>query len=177
MKGYRGFLREMLRTGSPRALGLQVRTGVLHALRRLVRRGPADPVALFFERYGPDGFRPADPARRALQEASEGCLVCGLCSLECARVAGRPRLDPRDAVLSAARLEIDLVRLQLAEPVATTCAGCAACDAVCPAHIPIHRVQEGLAALDGPSRAGEAPRPPATADWRGPRGSGTSAQP
>ena len=30
MRGYRGFMREFLRTGSPRALALQVRVGVAH---------------------------------------------------------------------------------------------------------------------------------------------------
>lgn len=147
MKGYRGFLREMMRTGSLRALGMQLRTGSVHVLRRWFGSRPADPVALFFERYGPDGFRPPDPARRRLQAASEGCLVCGLCSAECVRVGGRPRLDPRDAVLSAARMQIDLVRLAPREPVADACAGCAACSVICPAEIPIHRIQNALATL------------------------------
>ncbi len=154
MRGYRGFLREMLRTGSLRALGAQLRAGGAHVLRRALGGGPADPVTLFFERYGADGFRPPDPERRRLQESAQACLVCGLCSLECARVGGRPRLDPRDAVLSAARVEIDLVRLRLREPVADDCEGCAACSAVCPAHIPIPRLQGALADLG----AGDTPR-------------------
>ncbi|MDJ0867521.1 MAG: hypothetical protein QNK03_15540 [Myxococcota bacterium] len=145
LTGYRGFLREMARTGSFQALWLQVRTGALHAARRALRLGGGDPVARFFDHYAADGYRASDPARAALQLAAERCLVCGLCSLECARVGGAPDLDPRDAVVSASRLEIDWARLGLA-PTDSGCRGCAACNAVCPAGIPIDRVQDALAA-------------------------------
>jgi succinate dehydrogenase/fumarate reductase-like Fe-S protein len=145
LKGYRGFLRELARTGSFSSLALQVRTGVRHAVRRWLGGTGGDPVARFLENYAADGFRLPDAAQARLQLAAEACLVCGLCSLECARVGGTPRLDPRDAVVSAARLEIDWVRLGLAEPVATVCDACAACDAACPAGIPIQQIQTALA--------------------------------
>jgi succinate dehydrogenase/fumarate reductase-like Fe-S protein len=83
-----------------------------------------------------------------------------MCSQECARVGGAPPLDPRDAVIAAARLETDLLREGLAgelaadtpasardESAAGGCAACDACSRVCPAHIPIARVQERLATL------------------------------
>jgi heterodisulfide reductase subunit C len=89
---------------------------------------------------GINGVR--SPARLAAQT----CLVCGLCSAGCARVGGRPALDPRDAVLAAARLEIDAVRFGLGEA-AGACEGCCACEALCPAGISIARVPDWLATL------------------------------
>jgi NAD-dependent dihydropyrimidine dehydrogenase PreA subunit len=145
LRGYRGFFREMLKTGGLSALRLQVRTGVLHGVRSLRRRRPDDPVALFLANYGADGVRLPDPAARPLALAAQACVACGLCSLECARVGGRPRLDPRDAVLAGSRLEIDWLRLGLAGRVGDACAGCRACEAVCPVHIPIAAVQARLA--------------------------------
>jgi len=146
LSGYRGFLRELSRTGTGRALWLQVRTGTAHFLRRLRGEDATDPITRFFEYYGADGFRLPDAAAAALQQSAEACLVCGLCTAECARVGGAPPLDPRDAVVATARLAIDWTRLQLvpAES-ATPCASCRACDVVCPVAIPIHRVQEWLA--------------------------------
>ena len=143
MNGYRGFVREMARTGRA-ALWLQVSSGARHVLRRVLGGAERDPVALFLENYGPDGIGLPDPAWGELQLTAQHCLVCGLCSTECARVGGSPRLEPRDAVVSAARLRIDWARLQLAEPVGGACAGCSACDSVCPVGIPIHQVQAAL---------------------------------
>lgn len=120
MRGYRGFLREMLRTGSLRALRLQLRVGALHLLGR--RR--VDPEAALLAGYG---LRPPDPERRALALRAQACLACGLCSAECARVGGDPPLDPLLAVLAASRLGASGGR----------CAGCRACEAVCPVAIPI----------------------------------------
>jgi succinate dehydrogenase/fumarate reductase-like Fe-S protein len=154
MRGYRGLLREFSRTGTLRALSLQIRTGIAHIARR-ARGGmqAGDPVARFLESYGPDGLRRPDPQGSELLLASEACLVCGLCSAECARVEGRPALDPRDAVIAAARLEIDLIRFDLARELEFGCYDCAACDAVCPVEIPIHRVQQRLAELTAPEEA------------------------
>jgi succinate dehydrogenase/fumarate reductase-like Fe-S protein len=147
LRGYRGFVRELSHTGGARALSLQLRTGAAHLLRRLRGARAADPIAIFFRNYGADGFRLPDADRAQLQLAAEACLVCGLCSAECARAGGVPLLEPRDAVIAAARLEIDWLRLGLSEPIATPCAACRACNAVCPAGIPIDRIQESLARL------------------------------
>jgi len=163
LRGYRGFFRELLKTGGLAALRLQVRTGVMHVLRVMARRPPVDPVALFLENYGADGIRLPDAEARPLALAASRCVACGLCSLECARVAGRPPLDPRDAVLSGSRLEIDLVRFGLGEALSGTCAGCRACETVCPAGIPIARVQARLAGLPGGRDAGAAGHPGAPA--------------
>jgi Fe-S oxidoreductase len=150
LKGYRGFAREFSRTGTLRALWMQVRTGAAHVARRaLGRETPGDPIETFLRNYEADGFRLPDATSAALALAAEACLVCGLCSAECARSGGDPRVAPRDAVIAASRLAIDWVRLELPEPVATPCVACRACDAVCPAHIPIHRIQEWLAAPRG----------------------------
>jgi NAD-dependent dihydropyrimidine dehydrogenase PreA subunit len=149
VRGYRGFVREFSRTGTWRALRLQVGTGAAHVLRRLLRRGVPDPVRTFFANYGADGFRPPDRAALALQVDAERCLVCGLCSAECARAGGMPALDPRDAVAAAARLAIDWVRLDIGPAAdaggAAPCAACRACERACPAAIPIARVQDWLA--------------------------------
>ncbi len=154
MRGYRGFLHELARTGR-RALPLQLATGARHWLRRAFRRRETvDPEALFFANYAADGVRPADEGARALQRAAQACLACGLCSLECARVAGRPPLDPRDAVLAGARLAIDVVRLGLDAGDAGACGACRACESVCPARIPIAAVQAVPRAGRGVSRVG-----------------------
>jgi succinate dehydrogenase/fumarate reductase-like Fe-S protein len=147
VRGYRGFLREFSRTGSLRALRLQVRTGVAHAVRQAFGRRSADPVAQFLAYYGPDGVAPPEPESRATALDAQRCLVCGLCSVECARVGGAPPLDPRDAVVAAARLEVDWRRLGLAPAPSSPCAGCDACTLICPAGIPIHRVQARLGNL------------------------------
>lgn len=152
LKGYRGFVREFSRTGTLRALLLQVRTGVRHVVRGLRREEVGDPIALFFSNYAADGFRLPDATAAALQQDAEACLVCGLCSVACARAGGEPAIDPRDAVVSASRLAIDWVRLDLSPrpggslPGADgACAACRACDAACPAGIPVQRIQQWLA--------------------------------
>lgn len=146
MRGYRGFFREMGRTGTLRALVMQVRTGAGHVLRQVARRRPeGDPVARFHADYGEDGIRPPEPAANLLSRQAEACRVCGLCTLECGRVGGEPRLDPRDAVVAASRLEIDWRRIGLSPGAA--CGGCDACSRVCPAGIPIHQIQDRLASI------------------------------
>jgi len=147
VRGYRGFLREFSRTGSLRALSLQLRTGVAHMARQLLGRKRDDPVLQFLAYYGPDGVTRPEPDANELSRSATACLVCGLCSLECARVGGAPSLDPRDAVIAAARLELDFRRLGLS-PVESVCASCDACSRVCPAGIPIQRVQARLASLE-----------------------------
>jgi formate hydrogenlyase subunit 6/NADH:ubiquinone oxidoreductase subunit I len=146
MRGYRGFLREFTRTGSLRALSLQLRVGAQHVARRALGRNGPDPEQLFLDNYRADGVRRPEPALRALQLSAQACLVCGLCSGACARAEGAPRLDPRDAVLAGARLAIDVRRLGLRE-VATACAACRDCESVCPARIPIASIQEALLSL------------------------------
>jgi ferredoxin len=155
LKGYRGFTREFSRTGSLRALWMQLRTGAAHVARRAFGREVIDdPIERFLANYAADGFRLPDAESAALSFAAEACLVCGLCSAECARSGGEPRVDPRDAVIAASRMAIDWVRLSLT-PFAslpdgraseTPCSACRACETVCPVQIPIHRVQEWLAA-------------------------------
>ena len=156
MRGYRGFLRELARTGSLRSLALQLRTGARHAMRQLLRRRQeGDPLARFFASYGADGIHPVSAAERSREHQAERCLVCGLCSIACAEAGGTPRLDPRDAVVAASRLAIDWRRLGLEGTVGDSCAACRACEPVCPQAIPIHRVQEALArsAVDPVSEA------------------------
>jgi len=147
VRGYRGFLREFSRTGSLRALSLQLRTGAAHVVRQWLGKKRSDPVAQFLAYYGPDGVARPDAESRALALSAQSCLVCGLCNLECARVGGAPAIDPRDAVIAAARLAVDGRRLGLAPEPAGLCAGCDACSRICPAGIPIHRVQARLCAL------------------------------
>lgn len=156
LKGYRGFTREFSRTGSLRAFWMQVRTGAAHVVRRALRRdATGDAVERFLANYAADGFRLPDADGAALALAAESCLVCGLCSAECARSGGDPHVDPRDAVIAASRMTIDWVRLSLtpfagapaeATRTDTPCRACRACEPVCPVQIPIHRVQEWLAA-------------------------------
>ncbi len=147
MRGYRGFLREFRRTGSLRALVLQLSVGGRHVLRQWTRRRPdVDSEALFLESYAADGVRRPRAELRELQNAAQACLACGLCSGACAQAAGRPALDPRDAVLAAIRLEIDVRRLGL-EGGTGSCDACRACELRCPAHIPIARVQTALGTL------------------------------
>jgi succinate dehydrogenase/fumarate reductase-like Fe-S protein len=148
-RGYRGFLREFTRTGSWRALSLQLRTGAAHLVRHLFVRRAGEPVAQFLAHYGADGVRAPDAAARALSLDASHCLVCGLCTFECARVGGAPPLDPREAVIAASRLEIDLLREGLAGALAASdaCGGCDACSRICPVSIPVHRVQQRLATL------------------------------
>ena len=150
MSGYRGFVREFSRTGSLGSLVLQLRTGVAHVVRRWLGGEETDPVARFYENYGPDGVRPPDLARRRLDAQAQNCLTCGLCSIACARVGGTPPRDPRDAVLAAARLWADWQRLELAPGPGDPCSGCDACSQVCPAEIPIHLVQQQLPGQEAP---------------------------
>jgi Fe-S oxidoreductase len=154
VRGLRGFAKEFSRTGSMRALWLQVRTGTAHVARTLAGRRDGDPIALFLTNYGADGVRLPDAELAATQLSAQRCLACGLCSLECARVGGAPVHDPLEAVAAAARQTIDILRLGPAlgatppHDAARACAGCAACETVCPVGIPIARVQAVLARLE-----------------------------
>lgn len=150
LRGYRGFFREILNTGTLAALRLQVRTGALHVLRSFGRKRPADAVALFLENYSADGVRLPDAEERPLALAAARCLACGLCSPECARVGGRPPMDPREAVLAGSRLGIDLARLGLEGELAGGCGACRACEPLCPAGIPVARIQARLEGPGGP---------------------------
>jgi len=159
MRGYRGFFREIGRTGTWRALRMQVTTGAAHVFRQVAgRQVEGDPVERFFDQYRADGVAPADATGAALADQAEACLVCGLCSFECARVGGMPPLDPRDAVVAAARLEVDWRRLGVSPHHAdgddsvvpfsgSACSGCDACSRICPAGIPVDRVQDRLARI------------------------------
>ena len=60
LRGYRGFARELARTGTWRALWLQLRTGTRHLHRQAFGREDVDPIARFFENYAADGFRMPD---------------------------------------------------------------------------------------------------------------------
>jgi succinate dehydrogenase/fumarate reductase-like Fe-S protein len=147
MRGYRGLARELARTGS-KALWLQVRTGALHFLSGLFERQRSDGVERFLEHYEADGFRLRTPRRRELALAAERCLVCGRCSIECARVGGDPGLDPEEAVVAASRLELDWQRLGRGDsPESSPCGGCRACHGVCPVSIPIAEIQLELVQL------------------------------
>jgi heterodisulfide reductase subunit C len=125
------------------------------ARRWLARGAPVDAERRFLESYAADGVRAPREERRVLQRRAQHCLVCGLCSLSCAEAGGRPPLDPRDAVLAGARLEVDVRRLHIDAP-AAACGACRACEPVCPVGIPIASVQEALASLGDPEsgRAG-----------------------
>ena len=105
-------------------------------------------MALFLANYRDDGIRLPDATRDALRLEAQRCTACGLCTLECARVGGAPPLDPLDAVAAASRLSVDVVRLGLPSAGVGPCTACVACEAVCPAHIPIARVQADLASLE-----------------------------
>jgi L-lactate utilization protein LutB len=109
-------------------------------------------VRLFLENYAADGVRLPDAAGDRLRLAAQRCVACGLCTLECARVGGAPPLDPMDAVVAAARLAIDVVRLALPIDEPAPCAACGACDRVCPTQVPIQRVQLDLAARAAAAR-------------------------
>ncbi len=146
MRGYRGFFRELGHTGTWRALALQFRTGAWHVARQWMgRKDDGDPVARFYGHYAADGVVAHDPAADALARQAQACLVCGLCSMECARTGSNPPLDPRDAVVAASRLAVDWRRLGLSP--AEACGGCTACESVCPAGIPIAGIQAHLAEI------------------------------
>jgi ferredoxin len=152
MRGYRGFLRELSRTGTARAFLLQARTGVAHIVARARRQPGPDPVRVFLEYYAGDGVRLPEAEGDRLRLDAQRCVACGLCTLECARVGGAPPLDPMDAVAAAARLAIDVVRLALPVDEPRPCAACGACDLVCPTQVPIRRVQLDLAARAAAAR-------------------------
>ncbi len=143
MRGYRGLLKELARTRSASSLWLQVRGGLLH-LFRAWRGGPRiDGVDQFIRNYGPEGFAIPDGRGRDLALAAQRCLVCGLCSIECARVGGAPPVDPQEAVVALSRLSAEAVRFRVhsASGIEDTrgvpCGSCRACHRVCPVAIPI----------------------------------------
>ena len=72
VRGYRGFMREFSRTGSLRALSLQLRTGVAHIARQWFGRKRSDPVAQFMAYYGPDGVARPEAGMRALALVGPG---------------------------------------------------------------------------------------------------------
>ena len=148
LRGYRGLLRELQRTGGKKALWLQLRGGLTHVLRSL-RRSPGDGVEAFLRNYRDDGLEMPDPTRRVLWQHASRCLVCGLCSAECARIGGSPPLDPEEAVVAAARSVIDWRKLPSpgTQNGDFSCTSCRACHAVCPVAIPIADIERKIANL------------------------------
>lgn len=140
MKGYRGFFSEIARTGSAQSFWLQVRGGLLHWLRSWTGARRPDAVAQFVRNYGPEGFAIPDGSRRTLVSAAQRCLVCGMCSAECARVGGTPPIDPQEAVVASSRLSSEAKRFGYNAVAAAPCGSCRACHPVCPVAIPIAEI-------------------------------------
>jgi ferredoxin len=140
---------------------------VAHPLKRLFRwRGSG--LDRFRAAYVAEGLVPADPGRRAAAEAAAACIACGLCETGCELSGASPAV--RALGLHAAfRLYSRTTRdLALAADALERCAGCAGCEALCPARVPISRVLGALrgtgsppsSPVAGPGPGAAAPREP-----------------
>ena len=144
MSGYRGFFKELARTRSAHSLWLQLRGGLGHVLRGWTRRDSGRGIDQFLNHYGAEGFGFPEATRRELASAAGRCLVCGLCSAECARIGATPPLDPQEAVVALSRLGSEAKRFGLTISSETPCGSCRACHTVCPVAIPIADVMVQL---------------------------------
>jgi Fe-S oxidoreductase len=132
---------------------------VVQPIKRLFRRGTA--LERFAAAYQGEGLLPTSLADRDLSLAASRCTGCSLCEAGCRLSAAEPAvraLGLPAAFRLAARQQREL---PAARALLDACGGCAGCEPLCPAGVPIGRL---LARLGERARAAAVPgAAPATA--------------
>ncbi len=123
---------------------LAYRALLAHPLKRLRRRGSG--LERFLASYAAEGLAPTRPEDRLVGEEASRCIACGLCELGCDLAAAVPAV--RALGLEAAFRLVSRTEADLRHGAAAlrACAGCAGCDALCPARVPISRILAHLRA-------------------------------
>ena len=128
---------------------------VAHPLKRLFRwRGTG--LDRFRAAYVAEGHVPADPAIRAAASAAAACISCGLCETGCELAGATPAVRALGLHAVFRLYSRTTMDLALGADALERCAGCAGCEALCPARVPISRV---LAALRGAALPAAPERP------------------
>jgi len=141
---------------SPRALAyLAYRALIAHPLKRLRRRGTG--LEQFERNYVREGLVPTTPEDRAIAEAAQGCISCGLCEPGCDLAAAAPAVRALGVHAVFRLYSRNGAELPYAEGALAACAACTGCDALCPTGVPISWIVGRLAArarpVPGPAQA------------------------
>ncbi len=147
---------------SPRALVyLAYRALLAHPLRRLRLVGSG--LDRFRSAYFAEGLVPTSAADREIAQAAAGCISCGLCEVGCALAGAAPAVRALGLHAAFRLYARNGAELPLAAGALEACAGCAGCDARCPAGVPISRIVDHLARVArgaGPAAGDGTPAPP-----------------
>ena len=115
-----------------------------HPLRMLFRRGSA--LERFRASYVTEGLVPTRPEDRAVAEAAQACIACGLCETGCGLASASPPVRALGIHAAFRLYSRSSQGLPLAAGALDACSSCSGCDALCPAGVPISRVLAHLLA-------------------------------
>ncbi len=122
-----------------------------HPFRKLLRRGSG--LERFRAAYVTEGLVPTRPEDRAVAEAAQACISCGLCETGCDLAQASAPVRALGIHAAFRLYSRSSQELPLAADALDACPSCAGCDALCPTGVPIARV---LAHLRAEARRGPA---------------------
>ncbi len=131
---------------------------VAHPLRRLRRRGTG--LERFLASYAPEGLVPTRPEDRAVSEAAQACISCGLCELGCELAGAAPAVRAMGLHAAFTLWSRSAGALSRAGEALRACQGCRGCEPLCPTGVPIGRIVRHLLG-EVAAREPQAAAPPA----------------
>jgi heterodisulfide reductase subunit C len=142
---------------SRRALAyLAYRALLAHPLKRLRRRQRGNGLQQFERNYVREGLVPTTDEDRAIAEAAQDCICCGLCEPGCGLAGAAPAVRALGLHAVFRLYSRNAAESTLAAEALVACAGCTGCDALCPTGVPISRIVTHLASRATSGR--DAPR-------------------
>lgn len=121
---------------------LGYRALLAHPLKLLRQRGTG--LERFLANYAPEGLSPTAREDRRLGEEAARCIACGLCEPACDLAPAVPSIRSLGVHAAFRLYSKSSVELPFAATALDACAGCSACEGVCPTGVPISRIVSAL---------------------------------